>query len=206
MEFLHNPVNPSTLIIWYSYFLLLCFFCCCTLIKLNSPYILLPPFRLLGVCCHEIQTYGTGLVMVSLKATLGFPITQAQLYSLSILWNNKPKQTFIWGTNLLLLTHRPPDVRRSCLEIAENSEQIIDMLLLHLVLKHIPDLQSDWVPGSRFPDAVRPCPRWLFLYSPCQNALGTLGLLWWNGWYLWRICPGHSVHIQDDKEGKELKI
>lgn len=32
-----------------------------------------------------IRTYGTGLVIVSLKATLGFPITQGQLYSLSIL-------------------------------------------------------------------------------------------------------------------------
>lgn len=32
-------------------------------------------------------TYGTGLVTVSLKATLGFPITHGQLYSLSILYN-----------------------------------------------------------------------------------------------------------------------
>lgn len=32
------------------------------------------------------QTYGTGLVIVSLKATFGFPITQGQLYSRSILW------------------------------------------------------------------------------------------------------------------------
>lgn len=36
---------------------------------------------------QQRDTYGTGLVTVSLKATLGFPITQGQLYSLSILYN-----------------------------------------------------------------------------------------------------------------------
>lgn len=36
---------------------------------------------------QQCGTYGTGLVTVSLKATLGFPITHWQLYSLSILYN-----------------------------------------------------------------------------------------------------------------------
>lgn len=40
---------------------------------------------LVKIKCVNINTYDTGLVIVSLNATLGFPITQAQLYSLSIL-------------------------------------------------------------------------------------------------------------------------
>lgn len=35
--------------------------------------------------CACVSTYDTGPVIVSLKATLGFPITQGQLYSRSIL-------------------------------------------------------------------------------------------------------------------------
>lgn len=50
--------------------------------------------------CREISTYDTGLVIVSLKATLGLPITQGQLYSLSILWDNKPKHNWLGMWNL----------------------------------------------------------------------------------------------------------
>lgn len=38
-------------------------------------------------CVRKCGTYGTEPVTVSLKATLGFPITHGQLYSLSILYN-----------------------------------------------------------------------------------------------------------------------
>lgn len=49
-----------------------------------------PPFRLdqrqpPQPSLTAVHTYGTGATMLSLKATLGFPITQGQPYSLSIL-------------------------------------------------------------------------------------------------------------------------
>lgn len=43
-------------------------------------------------CVRAASTHVTGLVTVSLKATFGFPITQGQLYSLSILWKQQTKQ------------------------------------------------------------------------------------------------------------------
>lgn len=58
------------------------------IVKINCLYRILPQFicvQCLCVFALEINTYGTGLVIVSLKATLGFPITQGQPYSLSIL-------------------------------------------------------------------------------------------------------------------------
>lgn len=50
----------------------------CILAKINGVY----THSCLSLC---VSTYDTGLVIVSLKATLGFPITQGQLYSRSIL-------------------------------------------------------------------------------------------------------------------------
>ena len=52
------------------------------LAKINCLY---RPHCVSSCMCREISTYDTGLVIVSLKATLGLPITQGQLYSLSIL-------------------------------------------------------------------------------------------------------------------------
>lgn len=65
-----------------------CYFWLLLYISQNKQFIQ----TVFSVCVsQEMSTYNTGLVIDSLKATLGFPITQGQLYSLSILWNDKPK-------------------------------------------------------------------------------------------------------------------
>lgn len=69
---------------------------------------------------QQCGTYGTELVTVSLKATLGFPITHGQLYSLSILYN----------TNQNLFIDLSPQQGESYLFLKSNSPQVIKLDLL----------------------------------------------------------------------------
>lgn len=72
------------------------------------------------------------------------------------------------------------------LEVADQCIKQISVMPGHHVLWHM------CVPGSRFPDAARPCLRWWFPCSLCHNGLWTSDLPGWNGWYLWRIYPSRS--------------
>lgn len=101
------------------------FGCCSMLAKINCLY---RPLWLSLCMCREIGTYDTGLVIVSLKATLGLPITQGQLYSRSILWDNRPKHNWlgIWGlkaeTDINL--KYDSEVETSCLDLTPKASSV----------------------------------------------------------------------------------
>ena len=182
---------------------------------------------------QEIRTYGTAPVIVSLKATLGFPITQRQLYSLSILWNTKPRQSqtetqvryirFLWDGDrqwkklliwrfitswdelFRLFRLNTSSVCSTMKNTGWPEPSKHDWVTLTLLNSaSLSSTLSEPVPASRSPDAARPFLRWWFLCSRCRNELWRSDPLWWNGWCLWRICQGRSVWIQDTKESLML--